>query len=565
MISLRVRDYGGCERAEISCGPIALLAGKNAMGKSSIAQAVGAALCGQVLPGDTAKAHAASLVKDGAAIGFVELRSESGTARVEWPAAQATSQGDAPHASSWAAGVDSVVLLPAKERARVMSDYLHADPAREDLAEALRDAELGEDRIVEAVWKLISDKGWDGAHETRRELGAELKGRWRQITGANYGSRVAANWRPAGWSSDLAEANENDLAAAITRTKAAHEKAIADAAVAGVERQALEAAADALEELKDGLADAEIEETRLETLREKLQTARAVLPPGGADLVLPCPHCGKGLMIRDVKPGERRLEAAGEPVPADELKRRRLAIADSDGQISKVSSELATQARTVERARMAMQNAAEASGRLKDLPADAPAVDVAAAAAQYDEAVRRLALFRQQREAENINQRIVGNDRVLTILAPGGLRAKKLARVLDLFNSAQLAPLCAAAGWRAVTLDAEMTFAYGGRAYRRLSTSEQYRVRAVVQVAMAKLDGSNMVVLDAADVLDAFIRSGLFALLELLEESGLDALVCMTLTRKEQAPDLAASELGASYWIEDGIAQPLHAMQEAAA
>jgi hypothetical protein len=87
-------------------------------------------------------------------------------------------------------------------------------------------------------------------------------------------------------------------------------------------------------------------------------------------------------------------------------------------------------------------------------------------------------------------------------------------------------------------------------------------VRAIVQVAMAKLDGSDMVVLDAADVLDGTTRSGLFAM---LEESGLPALVCMTLTRREQVPDLAASELGASYWIEDGIGQPLHAMREVAA
>jgi hypothetical protein len=107
-----------------------------------------------------------------------------------------------------------------------------------------------------------------------------------------------------------------------------------------------------------------------------------------------------------------------------------------------------------------------------------------------------------------------------------------------------------------------MTLAYGGRAYRRSSTSEQYRVRAVVAVAMAKLDGSDMVVLDAADVLDGTTRSGLFAL---LDEAGLDALVCMTLTRREQVPDLAASELGASYWIEDGIAQPLRQIAEAAA
>ena len=43
------------------------------------------------------------------------------------------------------------------------------------------------------------------------------------------------------------------------------------------------------------------------------------------------------------------------------------------------------------------------------------------------------------------------------------------------------------------------------------------------------------------------------------------ALVCMTLSRREQVPDLAAAELGTSYWIEGGVAQPLHELAEAAA
>ena len=100
-----------------------------------------------------------------------------------------------------------------------------------------------------------------------------------------------------------------------------------------------------------------------------------------------------------------------------------------------------------------------------------------------------------------------------------------------------------------------MTITYGGRHYSLCSTSEQYRCRAVLAVAMAKLDGSDLVALDAADVLDAEQRSGLF---ELLEEAGLPALVCMTLARREQLPELAALGLGASYWIQDGVAEPLH-------
>jgi hypothetical protein len=71
-----------------------------------------------------------------------------------------------------------------------------------------------------------------------------------------------------------------------------------------------------------------------------------------------------------------------------------------------------------------------------------------------------------------------------------------------------------------------------------------------------------MVVLDAADVLDGPTREGLF---DLLTEVGLPALVCLTLTRPEQVPDLAAAGLGMSYWLDSGVVRPLHEPAEAAA
>jgi hypothetical protein len=182
-----------------------------------------------------------------------------------------------------------------------------------------------------------------------------------------------------------------------------------------------------------------------------------------------------------------------------------------------------------------------------------PDIDVDSAEQAYNRAQRDLEAFRQKREADDLAERIRDNDLVLGILAPDGLRAKKLARILEIFNRS-LEPLCQAAEWRPVLIDAAMTLTYGGRPYMLLSTSEQYRVRAVLQVRMAQ-QGSEMVVIDEADILDGTMREGLFAM---IAESGLSALVCMTLSRRAQMPDLAAAELGASYWIEDGIALPMH-------
>jgi hypothetical protein len=561
MITAKILGFRGCERAELVLDPIALLAGKNAAGKTSIAQGAGAALSGEalVIPGLT-KGMGGMLVKTGAAEGSVELRGQSGTSRVTWPACQMTSQGEAPRASYWAAGLDSIAAIAPDKRARVLGDYLKSAPTREDLAQAIADAELDEKGLVDEIWRLLEAQGWDQAHLLRKDAGAQLKGQWRQITNQNWGNRIAQNWRPNVWTAELGGKSQNDLAAAVAHAKHKHEEAIAKAAVSSAERERLEAEADLLEERKNALADAEIEETRLEEELKKLRAQRAAMPPSGAELEMHCPECGAVLVLRQVDLATRVLEKAETIRPA-ELKKRRLAIAETDGGISRTEGLIAEIGRTIERARAQMQNSAEATAKLKDIPTETPEVDVASAAAAVTAAEGRLNAWRQKRQADALRDQVLVNEKVLELLAPDGLRAKKLARVLDVFNATQLAPLCDAAEWKRVAIDAAMTITFGGRPYALCSASEQFRVRATLAAAQARLDGSDMLVLDAEPWLDAATCSGLIAL---LEEAGIPALVCMTMSRPGQCPDLAAMGAGASYWLEDGICQPLQQMREAA-
>jgi hypothetical protein len=73
---------------------------------------------------------------------------------------------------------------------------------------------------------------------------------------------------------------------------------------------------------------------------------------------------------------------------------------------------------------------------------------------------------------------------------------------------------------------------------------------------------SDLVVIDAADVLDAPTRSGLFGILAANPPA---AVVCMTLAKREQVPDISRQKLGASYWLDNGILEPLKTPIEAAA
>jgi hypothetical protein len=334
--------------------------------------------------------------------------------------------------------------------------------------------------------------------------------------------------------------------------------------VSSAERERLTGEVAALDGVTGYLEKAEAEVARIQGEIAAARERRAALPSGEQPVTMPCPHCGGALMLRRVSLVETRLEAAGPGIAGDELRANRRAIAELDGQLERRAGDLVAAQVTADQARVALAAAVTARQRLADMPqvptAEAP--DLEAARTALTRAERRLALFRQKREADDLYSKIAGNELVLELLAPDGLRAKRLSQVLEVFNSQVLGELAASAGWRPVTVAPDLSVSYAGRPYALCATSEQYRARAVLQLAMARLDGSSMVVLDAADVLDGPTRSGLFGM---LEAAGLPALVAMTLSRREQLPNLATAGLGASYWIEAGIAEPLPAAPREAA
>lgn len=561
MIEIKVRNFRGCERADLVVSPICLIAGQNGAGKTSIVQAVAAILSGHAIPiRGMAKADAGALVRQGAGSAMADLTSPDGTCHVSWPDGIVSADGEPPSASRIAAGVDSIPDMPMADRARALSALLHADPTRDDLAAALVDVGIGASAATAALWKLVEDQGWDAAHEMRRTKGAEHKGAWRQVTGQQYGSRVAASWTPPDWADDLDGQTERELAAALDAAKRARHDAIAAAAADGARRGIIEDEAGRLTEREGAVAALTDSVGIIQAEIDALTRERDALPPPSdtAPPTIPCPHCGAPIVASKTLIGvELRRPAAGDaPRDPDELKRVRLRRATLDGSISNAETRV-TQARAqLGRALAALENSRAAWAELQSLKPGGPTVDVAdaeAAATAVSLAERRLAAFRAKSEADAIRDRITANEAVIGILAPDGLRARKLGRALYVFG-ARLADLCNAADWRVVSIGPDMAVSYGDRPYPLLSASEQYRARVAIQVAAAQVDGSGMVVIDAADILDAQTRNGLF---RLLDDAGLPALVAMTLSRREQVPDLAAAEMGRSYWVERGIAEPV--------
>ena len=92
--------------------------------------------------------------------------------------------------------------------------------------------------------------------------------------------------------------------------------------------------------------------------------------------------------------------------------------------------------------------------------------------------------------------------------------------------------------------------------------SEQWRVNATLQLAIALLEGAAAVCMDGADILSRKGQDDLF--MGLLEKLPMPVVVGATYDRAKDVPDLAKAGIGHVYWMADGVALSLVATKEPA-
>ncbi|MCK6442317.1 AAA family ATPase [Elstera cyanobacteriorum] len=562
---LMIQNFGSLERADVTLSDkITLIAGPNAVGKSTTARALGMLLAGVTIPEGMLKKNSADLVRegqDGASIALVV--GEGQHISITYPAAQrATAGSDLPYASNIAAGLTSWESLKPDERARLLADLLKTAPTREDLIAALADCGVS-DREADALWNDVQSIGWENTEKSQKDTATKAKGAWERVTGERFGSSKAAIWRPANWTPDLMEATEASLKAAEKRAQEERDKAVAGAAVDSAKLEELRAKAAGLAEAQSAVLDAKDALSKAEHELTKAESDQQALPLIDTGNSVPCPHCGSAVLA-EVHHRTRELRLAkAEVLPDAEIKSRQMAKASADGAVENRRSAVnaARTALSVAEARQreaetAAHELAQAEGRSGSLDAVTKATDA------LNTAKARLKAWADANAAKAEYQKFARADAVAKILSDTGVRKAKLQKVLEMFADSYLAPLCDGAKWKRVEIAPDLSPTYGGRAWPVLSESERYRVEIILRIALATLDGSAMVIIDCADRLDQHQRNGLFAMLKRLED--LPAVVCMT-ARREAVPNLAARNLGASYWIEDGTATPIaDAAQQAA-
>jgi len=536
-MKIEIKNYRGIESAGLELSPIALIAGVNGSGKSSIAQGVAAALTQNPAPivGIT-KTAAGQLLRDGSKRGSCTVGDANGHVTVNWPGASVSHNGVIPVASAVACGLISIADMKPKDASVAMMAIIKADPTREQYDTALS---VLSDGMREQVWQAITADGWDDAHKRAKERGIKIKGAWEALTGEKYGSQKALTWRHRNHIDDEAgylEAAQSDLESAIAN------QATDQSRVDFLNRQVADhaTASGLLPELQSDLA-------AKQDAYNNARTAAAALPrPEQAEQTVNCPHCAGHLVV--ISKTDVRAPTAG--LSDKENAARTLAIQTATADLQQLQKSLDLAVQDLQLAQNAIRTGNNAAATLKSMPAGtSTAADIADARQRVAEITDRIAAAQATGKAATYHKQIADNDTVLAVLAPEGLRKTVLSEKMGELNKS-LAGMAAAAKWPVVALDDDLNATLGGRAYILLSESEKYRVRVVLQLVLSGMDGSEVAVIDAADILDKGGRNGLFAA---IKHSKLKALVCMTINTQTDVPNLAPSGIGRSYWLAGNV------------
>ncbi len=476
-----------------------------------------------------------------------------------WPEAKRSQTGAAPPtASIYAAGLSCIFDLDKADRANALSPYLKSLPSKADLTLAMQDKFMPE--AIDNLWAEIEAKGWDNtaaAWETaRRDAGRD----WRQITGENFGSDRAANWTPPGADKIALASSVEDLTKKVADAKAALESALSASAVDDAELTRLRGIASELDARVTAVSEAILVLEKAQTAKTEAIKVRQALPVTTvATHVMECPSCAAKLVVRD----GQTLELY-ETIDDALLKARRLAIASADGDLSNKTAAQTNAETAVRAANAARDEAMQARDKIaasaKGGKTGSPAL--LATAREVLAALETILAQKKQMDAANTAYiRWQSANLKLALLVPEGLRAVTLGKVIDVFNSGVLAPLCEVASWPAIALTQELTATVGGRPRTLVSTGMQWRAQIVLQAAMASLDGSTMLVIDNLPDLDANARNGLFCILQHIK---LPALICMANISEVAALDMAKHNLGGTWHIKDGKTVPFGVLAEAA-
>ncbi len=604
--SLQISNVLGARAVDLKLTkPVALIAGKNYAGKSSVQEAIRHALTGETVRVSLKKDYAA-LISEGQESGFVEVGTVDVAYSVVLPSGKGAHCDKA--ALPYVLDAQRFAKLPDNERRQFLFGLMNVKLDGPAVKQRLLDKGCVAAKVDQVL--PILRAGFDAATKEAAGKARDAKASWKTTTsGETWGKEKSGKWQPAALPEGAAHAADDlaltnlhlaeisaELGAAQQALGAANasqrQVAEAHAKRAGLEaiaaheashQRTLDTALAGLAEWEQKVADckakAGVAQPNPKAPGEFLLRGLASVTQDFLGLTERHPEMDwdTGLLTRASKHLYEFIQLHGEPngeaskpdqeavekLPEYENALRLMQSAVANGKRNLEAAQIAaTQLKALDELKVSAVDASDAEARVGELQAKRTAAqaEIDRLKAVVDQATRRASIVLK---ASSLHHDVLDWAAIADALAPDGIPAELLAEALGPINR-RLAQSGNDAQWKRINIGSDMSIfaaeeGESPRPYNLLSESEKWRADAMIAEAVSHISGIKLLVLDRFDVLDGQGREDALYWLDDLAAAGEIDSCLLFGTLKSIPAQLPYNIEG--FWIENGVAG---AMKEAA-
>lgn len=565
---LILTNFRSVQRREIDLVPgINFLAGPNGNGKSTLAIAAGVLAAGVRAPitGKVGR-DANKLARDYRGIGTAAIEGEGWSIRGQWEAGKdgkdgsssITTTGRPPGAiSPLAAGIHRLSDMNDEERATAIAKVLGVEITEEQVEQAAKDAG------ATGLWTSKSDPPWitafkeyvggdrtaesrAAAHKLCEGEAKAAQGAWRQITGKTW-AKNSAEWVHSDAEGEtLTNDRYKELQAEAEQLEEQIGGAATTAAVSEAELKRLRDLAGQGAGMKGQVSAAEGAVSTAEHEVDQATAALQALPtPGVAPI--PCPHCGKGLVLigNKIEAAQDKLTPKEQAKQAQERAAALRTVDEGKARVVAARDKLAE----LQRLKRDSDEAVKRIGEIeKQKTAEGPVVDVAALRQQLAKLKAKIEGFKATSQARSQAKLVACWVAAREMFAPDGLVVTALRSKVEGVNRL-------AEGWHqklgfTVTLDADLNLVgSGGRKYDEACGYEKYLFDQLVRLACATIERPWLYVIDQVEQLQPSKQNAFLGLVRSVLDKDTVVIVTKATEKQEGLPDLQKAKAGQTLWI----------------
>ncbi len=569
--SINIQNILGIRAVDIALtAPVAIIAGRNKAGKSSLIESIRLAMIGKADRVNLKKDYD-QLVTDGAKKGTATVSIDVGGITSNCSMTLPSGMGQHSNHEYLPYVLDASLFnsLAVNDRRKMLFKLTACSITAEVILEKLKGRKCSSIKAAELNFK----DGIEAASKAAKTKATEAKGSWKAITGETYGEVKAISWKaPEVEATDLPDLNAvetkttewADHVARVNQNLGGFQQELKQLAETNARITTLHTKANSIERIKT-----KIEEDKKQQAHWAAKIADAETKAQGTvqTNTFECPCCGGGLLLENGKLHAHLIEddvATPDPEAVKALPEYRKAHQLHTSALLNAEKEL-IQAQVAEE-ELKTLGAVKTSDSIQTQIDDAR-TKLTYSQSQHKEWSDKKALVTDhQRKAEAATKATENALKYHTdvaewtaigdALAPDGIPAEILASALKPVND-RLRESATKTGWMQVSISSDMQISADGRAYALLCESEKWRTEAMLCEAISHLSGLKLIILDRMDVLDLPSRGELLKWLNSLATSSEieTAIVCGTLKEAYKAPNANFQ----SFWLEQGVIAALAA------